>query len=65
MKVRINRGKITDFYLVFFIINVSNLYPNILVVRVLFIKTRMGGDVLPNVTSYTPNASMIGLLVPY
>jgi len=43
---------------------VSNIYPNILVVRVFFINPGMGEDVLPNVTSYTPNASTIGSLVP-
>ena len=57
-------GKIADHYVGFFIINVGNIYPNILVVRVFFINPGMGGDVIPNVTSYTPNSSTVGLLVP-
>ena len=57
-------GKITDCYVGLFIINVSNLNPTILVVRVVFINPSMGGDVLLNVASYAPNASMGGSFVP-
>jgi len=55
---------ITDSYVGLFIINVSNFYPTILVIRVVFINPSMGRDVLLNVTSYTPNASTGGLLIP-
>jgi len=54
IEVRINRGKITNCYVCFFIINARNLYPNTLVVRIFFIKRGMGGDALPNVSSYPP-----------
>jgi len=57
-------GGITYCYVGIFIITVSDLYPSILVVRVIFINPSMGGDVLLNVTSYTPNASTGGSLVP-
>ena len=57
-----NRGHYNS-YVGFSIVGVSDFYPHILVVRVFFIKPSMGGDALPNVTSYTPNASARGSLV--
>ena len=57
-------GGITYCYVGLFIINFFDLYPTKLVVRVVFIKPNIGGDVLLNVTSYSPNASTGGSLVP-
>jgi len=64
MEVRIDGGKITDCYVGLSIINDSNLYETILVVRAVFINPNTGGDVLLNATSYTPNSSTGGSLVP-
>ena len=64
IEVRINGGEITDCYVSIFIINVSNLNPTILVVRVVFINPSMAVDVLLDVASYAPNASTGGSLVP-
>ena len=57
-------GEIKNFYVGLSIINVNNLNPTILVVRVVFINPSMGGDFLLNVASYAPNASTGGSLVP-
>ena len=44
IEVRISRGKIIDVYIGLFIINVFNLHPNILAIRVFVINPNMRGD---------------------